>query len=478
MTTFRSRFLLAMGLAGAAGLLTNVNCGSGGGGGTGGHAGAGQTGGKGGNGTAGATATGGVGQAGSGGSAGTTGVAGSGGNAGSTTTGSGNSAGGGGTTGVAGAAGGQGGTAGGAGGSVAFASFVPFTFDKNVQGWSLNNNATVGNLVNLDGGAPPSLGWASGVGSPSAGSVKVEATFTNYNQFVLASVNLQPLVDVTGKTLTAWVMLASVDGGPAFDGAAQLQASATSNYIPASSTSATLTPGVWKQLTVAPKTQNPSFDETQLIQLGVSFNSGSKADGGAFTPVTATFYIDTVTDGSGAPPPPAINHTFDKSIQSYYMDAPNFPVADGGTGPAISFDSAVGDPAPGSLEVTVPFSGYRQFASPEVNIWPPADITGKILHAKVMLMSGTFPSGYAYLHVSAPDFNHYAQGATVGATAFTPGTWVDLTLDPSTITAAGFDPTAVIQVGVQIGTGDQPDGGTFPTTGTDLTFHIDSIVTQ
>ena len=41
----------------------------------------------------------------------------------------------------------------------------------------------------------------------------------------------------------------------------------------------------------------------------------------------------------------------------------------------------------------------------------------------------------------------------------------------------GYDPTQIIQVGVQFGTGGMPDGGVFGAA-TSPKFHIDSIVTH
>jgi hypothetical protein len=71
----------------------------------------------------------------------------------------------------------------------------------------------------------------------------------------------------------------------------------------------------------------------------------------------------------------------------------------------------------------------------------------------------------------------YASGGAKGVTA---GTWVDLTLPVSTpggTVTTGYDPTQIIQVGVQFGTGGAPDGGVFGAA-TSPKFHIDSIVAQ
>jgi hypothetical protein len=115
----------------------------------------------------------------------------------------------------------------------------------------------------------------------------------------------------------------------------------------------------------------------------------------------------------------------------------------------------------------------------QVNLWPPADATGKTVHAKVMLDAvdgGTTPSGsarYARLHVSGPDFPNEVEGPLVILTA---GQWTDVALNVGAVTGvAGLNPSALLQVGVTVGTG--AGTGAFPGT-ENLTFHIDSIVSQ
>jgi hypothetical protein len=44
-------------------------------------------------------------------------------------------------------------------------------------------------------------------------------------------------------------------------------------------------------------------------------------------------------------------------------------------------------------------------------------------------------------------------------------------------TSTGYDPTQIIQVGVQFGIGNMPDGGVFGSREAPV-FHIDSIVAQ
>jgi hypothetical protein len=483
---------MVAGLAGTAGLLLNVNCGGGGGGATGGSTGSGgtSTGGKGGsnssggnNGTGGNNATGGKGGSGTGGNG--SGGNGSGGNGsggngsgGSVSTG-GNGSGGSGAGGTAGS--GAGGTAGAGNtdGGTAQAT-VSYLFASDLNGFALDGNASAGNLVNLDGGVKPTLMFDNGVGHPDNGSAKIDVTFTDYSQYVLANQNIAPLIDATGKTISVWVMLDAVDGGSTFTGYAQLQINSTNSFHYAGTGGAGLTPGVWKQLTLDLSQQASPFDASQLIQIGVKFATNSKGDSGAFPgPEHLTFHIDTVTDGGNPPAPTPPYAAFDHSIQGFTASANTHP--DGGAVPTVTFDSTEGSPNAGSIDVTLPFSDYGQSYVIQTNVKPTANLSGKTIHAKVRLDGAdggtvTIPASYIQLFAQSTGYNY---GGSAG-TGLTAGTWTDLTLNVSTpggTVKTGYDPTQIIQFGIQIGTGSKPDGGTF---GAEIMpkLHVDSINVQ
>jgi hypothetical protein len=488
MKIFGSRFLMAAGLAGTAGLLLNVNCGGSSGGGTGGTTGSGgtHTGGTTGTGgahTGGTTGTGGAATGGTTGTGGTAGSSATGGTAGSSATGGtgGHATGGAGGAGGVKATGGAGGNSNTDGGTSTAA--FSFTFDKNTEGFSFNtyNPSSGGNVDVGDAGTKPTLTWDGTVGSPSStptGSMKLEVTFTNYNQFALISSGTKPWMNGTGKTATVWVLLDAVDGGHTFGGGIQLEASSGTSFAGASGPYTTLTAGTWKAVTL-PLTAAGSFDPAQLIQFSISIGTGSGPDGGTFAgPVHATFHIDTLTDGSGNPAALAPNATFDVNTQGFVATASTHP--DGGAIPTVTFDSTTGAPTPGSIAVTLPFNGYNQGYTIQQDVAPAADLSGKTLHAQVRLDAvdgGTpsFPSGYLQLFIQSAGFK-YANGPAKGLTA---GAWTDLTLTVSTpnYMSAGYDPTQIIQVGVQFGTGGMPDGGVFGAA-TSPKFHIDSIVAQ
>jgi hypothetical protein len=474
---------MTAGLLATAGVLFNVNCGSsapsadGGGGGhaglggAAGHAGAGGTGGT--AGAAGASGGAGGAAAGAGGAAA---------GAGGATAGSGGAAAGAsGTGGAAAGAGGHGGANTDGGTTPPVASFL-YTFDTGAQGFVLNTLATGGNLaiITPDGGTLPAVTWDGAAGDPSNGSLQVTADFTDYSQFVQSTIDLSPPINATGKTIHVFVRL---DSG-AFLGGAQILAQSAGGHAAPASTSTTLTAGTtWKELTLdltAAHAASAAFDPSQLTEISIQLTTGSKPTGaGAFVPVNATFHIDSVTDGSGGTQPPILSHTFDTSVQGYVAET---SVVDAGVPPVLAWDSTVGDPSPGSLELTNDFTDYNQTTDVAVTTAPLANLTGKILHAKVRLdandAGATFPAGFVQLHASSNSGTAYIYASGPG-TPLTAGVWTDVSFDLSApnFAQAGFDPSLIVDVGLQLGTGGQPAGQTFPGPQR-LTFHIDSIVAQ
>ena len=68
---------------------------------------------------------------------------------------------------------------------------------------------------------------------------------------------------------------------------------------------------------------------------------------------------------------------------------------DGGVAPTLEWSSTDGDPTPGSLKVTVTFTGFKQYIDPQVNLPTPQDFSGthSLVKARIRLVSGTFPAG-------------------------------------------------------------------------------------
>ena len=288
MKNFGSKWLMLTGLAGlASGSLFGVGCGGGNDNGSG---------------TAGTTGSAGhAGTTGAAGHAGTTGTAGS-------TAGTTGSAGRGGTTGTAGSTAGTTGTAGtggasGAGGSAGANGGLPCpglnTFDSTVEGFALNTYAASGNLANLEGGSPATIGWTNEDGNPVAGALKINAPFSDYGQFVDAQHGLgsSNLKNWTGYKMHVRVKVASGLNPSAMNPAGiqpYVNTGTSYNYC-----------GPWNNL-VAGNGWNDyvldlsgctGIDPSMIIAYGVSIQTGSGVNGDAGVnpqkPTAAVIYIDS-----------------------------------------------------------------------------------------------------------------------------------------------------------------------------------------
>ncbi len=337
MKIFGSRFLMAAGLAGVAGLMLNVNCGgSDGGSGTGGTTGTGGahtggTTGTGGTHTGGTTGTGGTHTGGTTGTGGTAGAAGSsptGGTAGSSAGGVGGNATGGaggaaGAPAAGGAAGGGAGTAGGAGNGgvggaivgTALATFDPTDAGSTaaLEGFVLDKTNNAGNLALATDATPAAtLAWDGTTGDPTAGSLVVDAPFNAYNEYFnlqkgYANTNLQ---DWTGKT-TLHVRV-KIDSGlnPSASFPPGIQPYVTSYGAPTTDggTAAYNYCGTyqnavagngWAEYTVSlvPSSSHcTTLDVSKILNFGVMIQTGGGATGDAgqpAAPTTAVVHIDS-----------------------------------------------------------------------------------------------------------------------------------------------------------------------------------------
>jgi hypothetical protein len=288
---------------------------------------------------------------------------------------------------------------------------------------------------------------------------------------------------LTGRVLRARVRLTS----GSFTGGAQIHAGTGSSYKFAAGTWTTMTVGSWTELALdldAAHAADSTFDPSAVVQIGVKFDTGGDGGTAAFgSPIDAVFQIDTVSDGVvGGALPPAVNFTFEADAQGFTLNnydnpsrknlgGPNSP-----TTPMLTWDSAVGSPTPGSLKLTVTYSAYAQYVDPALNL-SSLDLTGKVLHAFVMLDSGFFLGG-VQLHAGAGPSYTYASGT------YTPfdaeDTWIELTLDlaQAQSSVAGFVANDIRQIGLQFDTGDPGDGGGAFSGPIDAVFHIDSITAQ
>ena len=153
----------------------------------------------------------------------------------------------------------------------------------------------------------------------------------------------------------------------------------------------------------------------------------------------------------------------------------------GAATPTLGWDSADADgsSASGSLKVTATFTDFHQYVDPATAAFPPTDLSHKILHFKIMLDapdSGLNNSFGIQVHASSAGYI-YANPQQANITTLTVGQWNDVTfdLDAPLYAATGFDPSMIIQVGVQFATNSPGTAGTAFGSPVDAVFHIDNV---
>jgi hypothetical protein len=169
--------------------------------------------------------------------------------------------------------------------------------------------------------------------------------------------------------------------------------------------------------------------------------------------------------------------TFDQDVGGFILDqAPGGAVAnlgapDAGTPPGLGWNGTEGNPAPGSLQIAAPFSGANQYlgAYDFFGCSAPHDWTDRVLRARIKIAGGDFsPIALVYVATSTTCATYdFAYGAF--ARLNHSSCWQELTLDlvsPASRTA-GFDPTSVVDFGVQLYSGagsDSQSANAAPTT--------------
>jgi len=144
--------------------------------------------------------------------------------------------------------------------------------------------------------------------------------------------------------------------------------------------------------------------------------------------------------------------------------------------PALTFNPTDGNPLPGSLTASVTFTGVDQYVDPIVNLPAPIDLTGAVLHARVRVLAGGFPSGGLQFHASSGTTFAFASAPFFGGDAFPVGAWVPVDFDLSNpgFSGAGFDPSQIVQIGVQFFSGFADGGGAFIDAGPTV-IEIDTV---
>jgi hypothetical protein len=131
----------------------------------------------------------------------------------------------------------------------------------------------------------------------------------------------------------------------------------------------------------------------------------------------------------------------------------------------------------GSMKVTVTFTDYGQYVDPAININPTVDLSNSTLALKVRLLSGNFSNGGVQFHFSTTQNYTYGAGQWIDATMFTNNSWKMTSIDTAIVgpatAGATWDPSMVIQIGVQITSGTMTATSTVPTG--PLVFEIDTV---
>ena len=195
-----------------------------------------------------------------------------------------------------------------------------------------------------------------------------------------------------------------------------------------------------------------------------------------------------------APPPasgvagPDVNYTFDHGTQGWVLnnwdnpDLTNLGAAapDAGSPPTLGVSSIDGDPSSGALRLTAAFTAMDQYAAADVGFAQPGlDLSGKTLHARVRLVSGSFSSGGLQLYACSGPTYIVAESQDLEAASLTAGNWMSLSLDLGAVTTSGFDASKIMELGVSVSStlplgGGVSEGGTLENNG-DLVFEIDTV---
>jgi hypothetical protein len=140
-------------------------------------------------------------------------------------------------------------------------------------------------------------------------------------------------------------------------------------------------------------------------------------------------------------------------------------------------DDSESSASSGSMKIGVTFTEYGQYVDPVINISPTIDLTNSTLAMKVRLVSGSFTNGGVQFHFSTTSDYTYSAGQWIDATSFTNNSWKTTSIEtisaaPAT-TGAPWDPTMVIQIGVQITSGSMTTTSALATGR--LVFEIDTV---
>jgi hypothetical protein len=212
---------------------------------------------------------------------------------------------------------------------------------------------------------------------------------------------------------------------------------------------------------------------------GTSGGAGTTGNGGGGgqKPVKVSYTFDTSTssDSTMWQLNDYIDATPAKNLGAYSKPDAGLTLADP---PAFEWanDDSESSASSGSMKISVTFTEYGQYVDPVINIMPTIDLSNSTLAMKVRLLSGSFTNGGVQFHFSTGNYV-YSAGQWMDATTFTNNSWKITSIDTATAgpatAGAPFDPSMVIQIGVQITSGTMTATSMLPAGR--LVFEIDTV---
>jgi hypothetical protein len=209
--------------------------------------------------------------------------------------------------------------------------------------------------------------------------------------------------------------------------------------------------------------------------------AGARSDGaaGAGGAAGAAIVPDRVLADAAAPVGGTPLDTFDQDVdfgfEPYHDTAQENladpAVVDAGTAPLLAFDPDAGSPSPGSMKITVPYSGANQYVEVQSYVFVvPQDWSGHTLHARVRVDAGSTFHGYAQLYVNT-GVSYIAAATAINLASG--ADWQEIAMDlDHPMTVANVDRYSAKQVvlyGLQLNSGSS-GAGSGP-----VTFHVDSF---
>jgi hypothetical protein len=228
-------------------------------------------------------------------------------------------------------------------------------------------------------------------------------------------------------------------------------------------------------------------DDAKTGTAGTSGTAGSSGGGstgtggsGTTTPkLTYNFDTATASDSTSWKLNDYVDATPAKNLGAYMNGDAGLTLADPPTMEWASDDSE-SSASSGSMKISVTFDSYGQYVDPVINLPGVVDLSNRTLTMKVRLVSGTFMAwsqGGVQFHFSTTSSYTYSAGTWVSSQELMGGGWKIMNIDSAIAVPANagapWDPTMVIQVGVQITAGSAGDAGA-PSPGR-LVFEIDTF---